>query len=68
MGTYTYVRYFNEISLTRIRAELKHLKDDAERRFPDMSEEAHIALLQRLRIVENGIELLAEPVPKPFGG
>jgi hypothetical protein len=68
VATYTYVSYFMEDDVAPIKAEAAALRADFEHRMGAMEPEAVEACKTRLFLVEKSIELLTEPVPRPYGG
>lgn len=68
MATRTHTTYFSGDSLEPIRREYVTLRADAESRGTYITDEAADAIGQRLDVLRIAIELLAEPVPGPFGG
>lgn len=68
MSTYTFVRYFDEHDVDGLHREMDKLDADLEKRKEFMTDEAYRAASDRLAVICLQINMLIEPVPRPFGG
>jgi hypothetical protein len=70
MSTYTYVRYFTEddAGIAEIREGVKKCEADFLERRRFLEIKAQQAVEHRLGIIKTALDLLCEPVPKPYGG
>ncbi len=70
MTTYTFVCYFSDENpeLEQLRSAARALRDDYRSRSQWMHPRARVACEARLDLLDGAVELLTEPVPRPFGG